>query len=170
MNRSVMGLGIGILLLGFALIAFPIATTGAEQFDLEQEAGLYFLAPAFAVITVGAISIDPRTTTVCGAFGNPDEVRAARAQAARAAVPDRTGLTYHPNEPVRCRYCSAIITADLSQCPRCARPRECRSCGRPLGTVLNRVTCPLCARPEAFCNCPRLAPRAPVSPSAGRRV
>jgi hypothetical protein len=169
MNRAIMGVGIGILLAGFVLIAYPIAVTGQEQFDFVQEAGLFFLAPAFAVILVGAVQGDPRVTTVGGTFGNPDE--ALRRTGARAGTPvDRTGLGYSPYEPVRCRYCAAIITADLSQCPRCARPRDCRSCGRPLGTVLNRVTCPSCARPEALCNCPRLPPRAPPTVRLGRRM
>ncbi len=159
----------GILIVGFGLIGYPIAVTGMEQFDIVQEAGLFFMAPAFGVMLIGAISDDPRVTTVGGAFGNP-EVEAQRARGGRAPPAPQTGLKYHPYESVRCRFCSAIIAADLSLCPRCARPRDCRTCGRPLGTVLNRVTCPMCARPEAFCNCPHLPPRTPTTPGLGRRV
>jgi hypothetical protein len=169
MNRSILGVGVGILLVGIALIGYPIAVTGAEQFDFEQEAGLFFLAPAFAVMLIGAISDDPGVTTVGGAFGNPD-VDAERARTARAAPTTKPSLAYHPHEAVRCRYCSAIIAADLALCPRCARPRDCRTCGRPLGMVLNRPTCPACARPEPFCNCPHLPPRTPTGPGLGRRV
>jgi hypothetical protein len=168
MNRTILGMGVAILLVGFALIGYPIAVTGQEQFDLFQEIGLFFLAPAFGVMLIGAISDDPRVTTVGGAFGNP-EVDQMRPEEKRSA-PVRAGLAYHPHESVRCRFCGAIVTADLSQCPRCARPRECRTCGRPLGTVLNRVTCPLCARAEALCNCPHLPPRTPTGPVRGRRT
>lgn len=168
MNRTILGMGIGILLVGFILIGYPIAVTGQEQFDLFQEIGLFFLAPAFGVMLIGAISDDPRVTTIGGAFGNP-EVDLTR-RPAKPAGPTRTGLPYHPNEPVRCRFCGAIITADLSQCPRCARARECRTCGRPLGTVLERPTCPLCARTEALCNCPHVPVRPPVGPGRARRA
>lgn len=169
MNRSILLVGVAILLLGFALLAFPIATTGQEQFDFEQEAGLFFLPPAFAVLLVGAISDDPRVTTVGGAFGNP-EAASPRPTGGRPAAERPPSLTYHPHEPVRCRHCSAIIAADLAQCPRCARPRECRSCGRLLEVVSDRATCHGCARPEAFCNCPHLPPRTGAGSAAGRRV
>ncbi|MGI0070645.1 MAG: hypothetical protein ACRECT_00975 [Thermoplasmata archaeon] len=158
MNRSILFVGVAILLLGFALIGSPIAITGHEQWDLMQEAGLFFLAPAFAVMLVGAISDDPRVTTVGGAFGNPD-ADLERSSLSRPAADSRSGLEYHPLEPVRCRFCSAIVPAELAQCPRCARARDCRTCGRSLGMVLERVTCPRCARAEPFCNCPHLPPR-----------
>lgn len=168
MNRSIIGVGGGILIFAFVLLAFPIAVTGHEAFDLEQEAGLYFIAPALAVILIGGISDDPRVTTIGGAFGNPD-VRLERPEARRyVGAPPR--LAYHPKEAVACRYCASLIQPDLAQCPRCARARECRSCGRPLGIVLERATCPACARPEPFCNCPHLPPRTLSSPAVGRRV
>lgn len=165
MNRAILGVGAAILVLAFILIAFPIALTGQEQFDLEQEAGLYLLPPAFAVLLVGAISEDPRVTTVGGAFGNPDEV--ARRGTPRASAP---ALTYHPHESVGCRYCSTIIAADLAQCPRCGRARACRNCGRTLAIVGSQVTCPPCGRIEPLCNCRRLPPSRPSAPTAGRRV
>jgi RNA polymerase subunit RPABC4/transcription elongation factor Spt4 len=169
MNRSIILVGVGILLIGFALMSFPIAVTGQEQFDIEQEAGLYFLPPAMAVLLIGSISDDPRLTTVGGTFGNPDVAAFTPSGKGTPARP-RIELTYHPKEPVACRYCSTIMAPDLVQCPRCARARECRSCGRLLGVVLERATCPACARPEPFCNCPHLPPRPTVSSAAGRRV
>jgi hypothetical protein len=169
MNRSIVGVGGGILVLAFVLLSFPIAFTGQEQFDLEQEAGLYFIAPALAVILIGAISDDPRVTTIGGAFGNPD-MPSPRAETRRGPGAAARPLTYHPNEAVPCRFCPTIIAPDLAQCPRCARARACRSCGRPLGIVLERATCPACARPEPFCSCPRLPTRPGPSPALGRRV
>ena len=44
MNRSIVLVGIAIILSGLALAASPIVLTGAEQFDVEQEAGI-FLTP-----------------------------------------------------------------------------------------------------------------------------
>jgi hypothetical protein len=167
MNRSIILVGVGILLFAFALIAYPIAVTGQEQFDLAQESGIYLIPPALAVVLIGAVSVDPRGTTVGGTFGNPDE-RTDRT-APRAAAPPTAPL-YNPNEPARCRYCSAIIPSELAQCPRCARARECRTCNRPLGLVLERATCPACGLPEARCRCPRLTLRPPLSGARARRV
>jgi hypothetical protein len=169
MNRSIILVGVGILLVGFALMAYPIAVTGQEQFDIEQEAGIFFLPPALAVLLIGSIEGDPRTTTVGGTFGNPDAT-ADRLASARPTLPPPSGLRYNPRDPVPCRHCSSIIAFDLAQCPRCARARECRSCGRPLGVVLERATCPMCARAEALCNCPHVPPRPAVSTVRGRRV
>lgn len=169
MNRAIIGVGVGILLFAFALIAFPIAVTGQEQFDLEQEAGLYLIAPALGVVLIGSISDDPRVTTVGGAFGNPD-LGTVRPDPRRGPLGAAPPIAYHPNEAVACRFCGTIIAPDLAQCPRCARARACRSCGRPLGIVLDRATCPACARPEPFCNCVRLAARPGPSPALGRRV
>jgi hypothetical protein len=96
MNRTILGMGVAILLIGFALIGYPIAVTGQEQFDLVQEMGLFFLAPAFGVMLVGAISDDPRVTTVGGAFGNPDADPVRRP--VKVPTSGRTGLPYHPHE------------------------------------------------------------------------
>jgi hypothetical protein len=167
MNRSMILVGVGILLFAFALIAFPIATTGQEQFDLEQEAGIYLIPPALAVVLVGSIAIDPRGTTIGGTFGNPDQK--LERTAPRAAGPP-TALLYNPNEPARCRYCFSIIAPELAQCPRCARARECRTCNRPLGLVLDRATCPACGLPESRCRCPRLTLKSTTSVARARRV
>ncbi len=168
MNRSIILVGVGILLLGFVLIAYPIAVTGAEQFDLEQEAGIYLIPPALAVILVGSIATDPRGTTVGGTFGNPD-VRAER-PGTRTPPGPPSALLYNPSDPARCRYCPTIIPSDLAQCPRCARARECRTCNRPLGLVLDRATCPACGLPEARCRCARIVLKPVPTVTRGRRA
>ncbi len=153
MNRSIAMVGVGIVVAGIALLSFPLAVLGREEFDYEQIAGLLVVPIGLVVILIGAVSVDPNQTTVTGTFGNPDE---AEIRAAEAVLPVAAPRRVNPNTPVHCRYCRSIITADLAQCPRCARARDCRTCGRPLGQVLDRPTCPRCARVEAFCNCPHL--------------
>jgi len=150
MNRSIAGVGIGVILLGFALVGFPIATTGREQLDLEQIAGLLVAPVGLGVVLIAAISVDPRRTTVAGTFDNAPEPRTVKVT---GAPPGTRSRLPHPFEATHCRRCRAVITHDLSNCPRCARARDCRSCGRPLGQVLERPTCPPCARAEPFCNC-----------------
>ncbi len=153
MNRSIAGVGVAVILLGFGLVAFPVVVTGQERLDPEQIAGFLVAPVGLVVVLIAAISVDPRRTTIVGTFGNPDETPSL-ARPSRRAAP-RPAFT--PSDPVYCRYCRAVITSDLSACPRCARARECRSCGRPLGQVLGRPTCPTCAQAEAFCSCARLA-------------
>lgn len=163
MNRSIAWVGVGVVLIGIGLVAFPIVVTGHELLDPEQIVG-FLLAPlGLFVVLIAAVSVDPYQTTVSGAFGNPEE--APRPPAAPETSPSRSRYA-NPNAPVYCRLCHAVITADLAYCPRCARPRECRNCRRPLGQVLDRPTCPACGRAEPFCNCPQLF-RAPT-PRIGR--
>jgi len=154
MNRSIAYCGVALIAFGFALVAYPIVVTGAEQLDLEQESG-FLLAPlGLVVVMLGALALDPARTTVGGAFGNPD---AALERTSRTSpLESRERRLFNPHEPVNCRYCRTVITSDLAQCPRCARARDCRNCGRPLGLVNDRVTCPTCARVEGLCNCPQL--------------
>jgi len=161
MNRSIAMWGIALIVLGFVLIAYPIAVTGAEQLDLEQEVGFLVAPVGLVVVMLGALAPDPTRTTVGGTFGNPE---AALIKANRPPGPEpRAARVYNPREPVNCRYCRTMIPADLAQCPRCARSRDCRSCGRLLAIVNDRVTCPGCSRIEALCNCPMLSK--PVSAS-----
>jgi hypothetical protein len=157
MNRSIAWVGVGIVVVGLGLAAFPIVVSGHEVLDDEQLAGFLVAPFGLFVVLIAAVSVDPTRTTVGGAFGNPDEPPAVGAPGPVAPARRRT----NPNLPVYCRYCRAVITADLSRCPRCSRARECRSCGRPLGQVLDRPTCPSCAHAEPFCNCPVLARPAP---------
>ncbi len=153
MNRSLGWVGVGVLLAGLALVALPVALYGREVLDPEQLAGFLIAPVGLFVVMLAAAAVDPRRTTITGTFGNPDEPAPSSGPTPR---PPRARLRY-PNEAVHCRFCRAVITADLSRCPRCARARECRGCGRPLGQVLERPTCPTCARAEAFCNCAALA-------------
>jgi hypothetical protein len=168
MNRSIALIGIVLIVLGFALVAYPIAFTGGEQLDLEQELGFLVAPVGLVVVMLGALAHDPELTTVGGTFGNPDADLARHAR--NAPTESRATRLYNPHEPVNCRYCRTVIAADLAQCPRCARPRECRSCGRPLGIENDLVTCPGCGRTEGLCNCPRLArPAASVQSRVGAR-
>jgi len=155
MNRQIAGIGVVFIVLGFGLVAYPIALTGAEQLDLPQELGLLVAPVGLVVVMLGALAQNPERTTVGGAFGNP-ETDLLRNPTGTGADP-RSRRVYNPHEPVDCRYCRTVITPDLAQCPRCARPRDCRNCGRLLAFVQNRVTCPACLRSEALCNCPVLA-------------
>lgn len=163
MNRSVVQVGAALALVGLGLLAFPIVTTGGEQFDVEQEAGFLVGPLGLAVVAIGGVADDPTRTTVGGLFGNPEETAA---RSPRSRTPEKAaGRTWNPHEPVDCRYCRTVITPDLARCPRCSRARDCRSCGRPLGAVLDRPTCPRCAQPESLCNCARF-----TRPAAGVAV
>ena len=169
MNRSIALVGATIIVVGFALMAFPIVVLGVERLDLEQLAG-FLLAPiGLVVVLIGGISHDPRRTTVAGTFGNRDE-QPRRPVAPPASELHRAALRYNPKEPVACRHCRTPIPFDVARCPRCSRARECRICGRPLGWVLERATCPLCARSEALCNCPSLPRTAGLTSTAVSRT
>ena len=169
MNRDIVGVAAVLIVTAFGLIGFPLWALGAEQFDIEQELGILFLPFGLAVLLVGLTALDPRTTTVGGAFGN---VEYDRARTRRPAPARRSRLDYDPRGEVNCRFCRAIIAADLTLCPRCGRARLCRSCGRPLGQVLSRPTCPTCGQAEPLCNCPVLARSVavPTPSSRGRRI
>ncbi|MCI4373002.1 MAG: hypothetical protein L3K02_05110 [Thermoplasmata archaeon] len=169
MNRTIVGVAAVLIFFGLALVSFPLWALGSEQFDVEQEIGILFLPFTLVGLLVGLTALDPLTTTVGGAFGNPEF------DPSPAKVPSgspRTRLAYDPVGDVHCPFCRTIITTDLTQCPRCGRARPCRSCERPLGLVLDRPTCPACARAEALCNCPPLPRRTsvPAASSRGRRI
>lgn len=163
MNRSIAAIGIGVILLGIGLVAFPIAVTGQERLDLEQMAGFLIAPVGLFVVLIAAISVDPSRTTISGAFGNPDESVRPTVPATAAPRP-RGGMT----PTVYCRFCRAVVPTELSRCPRCARARDCRPCGRPLGLVLDRPTCPSCARAEPLCNCAFLSRPAPAAVRGAR--
>ena len=156
MNRSITRLGVAILVMGFMLVASPLVLTGGEVFNVEQEAGLLIAPIGLLVVLIGAVQPNPERTTVGGTFGNPEEVHRLRSSPPRTP-PVPSLPRWNPKEPVSCRHCRTTIAPDLARCPRCARARDCRACGRPLGSVLDRATCPFCGRQEAFCNCPRMA-------------
>jgi hypothetical protein len=169
MNRSVVGVGIVLILFGFGLVAYPIIFTGVERFDLEQELGIYVVPVGLLIVLLGAMGHNPEATTVGGAFGNPD-ADVMRGAGRGPPAPPRPSLRYSPKEPVACKYCRTNIAWDMAVCPRCARPRECRTCGRSLGFVLDRPTCPTCARAEVFCNCPALVRPPRPTPVGPRRT
>lgn len=155
MNRSIAMIGVALIAFGFALVAYPIAFTGGEQLDLEQEVGFLLAPVGLVVVMLGALAHDPERTTVGGTFGNPEAELARAARSRQGELP--VTRHFNPHEPVSCRYCRTMIASDLAQCPRCARPRDCRTCGRPLGFVSDLVTCPGCGRSEGLCNCPKIA-------------
>jgi hypothetical protein len=154
-NRAMVYLGTAVALAGVVLLAYPIAVTGFERFDVEQEAGLLVGPLGLVIVGIGAVDPDPTRTTVAGVFGNREEAGPRGPRSRSPEGPERP--RWNPFDPVDCRYCRTVITHDLSRCPRCSRARPCRSCGRPLGQVLERPTCPSCARAEAACSCARLA-------------
>lgn len=171
MNRSIVLVGVGVIVGGLALVASPLVLTGAEMFTIEQEVGIFLTPIGLLVVLIGAVQVNPELTTVGGTFGNPD-VSAPRTGPPRPSPAGQSRRGYNPREPVNCRGCGSIIQFDLALCPRCARPRPCRECGRPLGMAENRTDCPSCHREEAFCNCPKLARPTPTTafgaPSARR--
>lgn len=166
MNRSTAWIGIAIVLVGVGLVTFPIYTTGHESLDDEQIVGFLVAPVGLFVVLIAAVSVDPRTTTIAGAFGNPDEPVPTGKGSAETSLPRRIS----PYASVYCRSCRAVITSDLARCPRCSRARECHGCGRPLGLVLDRPTCPTCARAEPFCNCPFLQRSGTLTVGRGARI
>jgi hypothetical protein len=173
MNRSIVLVGVAIILGGIALVASPIVLTGAEVFTPEQEFGIFLSPVGLLVILIGAVQANPNATTVRGTFGNPDATAERLAGSSTNNLVRERRLGFSPREAVDCRYCRSVITYDLAFCPRCARPRDCRACGRLLGMAAERTDCAGCHRVEAFCNCPRLSrPRtAPMTgPARARRT
>lgn len=171
MNRSITLVGVAIILAGLALVASPLVLTGAEQFTFAQEAGIFASPVGLLVVMIGAVQANPKTTTVGGTFGNPD-VALRRPGFPKPPATAHPGVGFSPREPVDCRYCRTVISYDLAFCPRCARPRDCRACGRTLGVAGDRTDCPGCHRVEAFCNCPRIHRTpggGPVGPARTRR-
>lgn len=169
MNRSIVLVGVAIIVAGLALVASPLVLLGTEVFTIEQEFGIFLSPVGLLVIMIGAVQANPEITTVGGTFGNPDMAPKRVAPTSPTTTGRATPLGYNPREPVNCRQCGSVITYDLAFCPRCARPRECRGCGRPLGMAEERTDCPGCHRVEAFCNCPRVArPRSAYSTGSAR--
>jgi hypothetical protein len=154
MHRSIAYIAVAVLLAAVALAAFPIWSQGSEQFDAEQELGILLVPFGLVTLLIAGTTPDPTRTTIGGAFGNPEYDRRPRWRRARESPRPRVPPNYR--EAVQCLHCGTLIAPELAQCLRCARARACRTCGRPLGLVLERPTCPACARPEPFCNCPVL--------------
>jgi len=143
------------VLLGIAFIASPEALNGAETVTPLLEIGIFVLPVGLTTVLWGASSPDPRLTTVRGVFGNPDEALLSRML---EGTPRSIDVRYLPNprEPVNCRHCYTLIPWNVAECPRCARRRDCRACGKSLYFVTGAVRCLPCVRDETFCNCPKV--------------
>ena len=100
MNRSIVLIGVSLIGFGFALVAYPIAFTGAEQLDIEQELGFLVAPVGLVVVMLGALAQDPTRTTVGGAFGNPyaELERPTRAP----PVEPRARRLFNPHQPADC--------------------------------------------------------------------
>jgi hypothetical protein len=168
LNRSLTSLGLGILIATLLLLAFPIIVFGHEAFDLEQQMGLVGLPVGLLVILFGAASPDPRLTTVGGAFGNPDENILRREGLVELPTPAARFIP-GPRESVNCRHCYTGIPPGSLTCPRCTRPRDCRSCHRPLTMFGRAIRCLRCQRDEVFCNCPKLVRTPTMTPGTRTR-
>lgn len=155
MNRTITLLGLFVLLVGIGLIASPEVLSGLETVTPLLEVGVFVLPVGLSIILWGASSPDPRATTVAGVFGNPEENILRRSSLGSTRNFDVRYLP-GPRESVNCRHCYTLIPWDVAECPRCARRRECRACGRPLFYLSGAVRCLPCVRAETYCVCPKL--------------
>lgn len=163
MNRSILGLGVVVLLLGLALLVSPIALGGAWSLTFVAELGLFSMPVGVAIVLLGGVAPDPRITTVSGIFGNPVE-NEMRERHRRAAPAPHRSLGRSPREPIHCRQCYTLVPWDVEICPRCGLPRDCHVCGRPVGGGGGPILCVACGKPEPFCSC---SPARPARPSTG---
>jgi hypothetical protein len=102
MNRDIVGVAAVLIITAFIFIGFPLWALGMEQFDVEQEFGILFLPFGLVAMLVGLTALDPRSTTIGGAFGNA-EYDPVRPKGPTGRAPQR--LSYDPNGHVNCRYC-----------------------------------------------------------------
>jgi hypothetical protein len=155
MNRSIVLLGVPVLLWGAMIVAAGelVASNGGWQSN-ALAAGTLLLSAGVGIALWGLASPNPYLTTVRGLFGNPDENELER----RLQVPGPSTVARYlpsPRESVNCRYCYTAIPAQALVCPRCGRRRECRECGKRLFFLSGAVRCAPCIRDEVYCNCPR---------------
>jgi hypothetical protein len=157
MNRTLALVGTVLVIISLLSISIPFLVTSAFKVsDAAYAAGLLFLV-GLVVLYQAATAVDPSVTTVGGILGNPIIDESRRAEEAVTNVPlSPVRYTVGPKEPVNCRYCYTAIPWDVANCPRCARPRHCRSCGKPLFYLAGGVRCGPCVRDESQCNCPRV--------------
>ena len=170
MNRSLALVGLVLLVVGILLASIPFLVTSTFQVnDVFYAAGLLFLA-GFVILFQAATTPDPHVTTVGGLLGNPivDESRKAEEAVMNVQEP-RFRYAPGPKEPVNCRYCYTVIPWNVLDCPRCARPRHCRNCGKQLYFLAGAVRCAPCVRDEAYCNCPKVRPSG-TRPAGVRRL
>ncbi len=162
MNRSLALAGLVLVIVAILLVALPFLVTASADGDyLFFGAGLLFLI-GLVLLFVGATSPDPKVTTVGGLLGNPIVDESRRAEEA-LLTPAERHLRYAPGpkEPVNCRYCYTVIPWNILDCPRCARPRLCRNCGKRLYLLAGAVRCGPCVRDEIYCICPRVRASGP---------
>ena len=170
MNRTLALLGLVMVIVAILVVSIPFLVTSSFQIGYTlYVAGLLFLV-GLIILLQGAMAPDPRVTTVGGLLGNPIVDESRRAEEAIMGVPT-SHIRYAPGpkEPVNCRYCYTAIPWDLVDCPRCARPRLCRNCGKRLYFLAGAVRCAPCVRDESICNCPRVRPSG-SRPSGARRL
>jgi hypothetical protein len=169
MNRSLALAGLVLVLVSILAVSIPFLVTSSFHVDYElYGAGLLFLV-GLVILLRGALAPDPAVTTVGGFLGNPviDQARRAEREMERVS-PAHIRYAPNPREPVNCRYCYTTIPWNLVDCPRCARPRQCRNCGKRLYFLAGAVRCAPCVRDEAYCNCPRIRPTVSRAPGARR--
>ncbi|MCI4327560.1 MAG: hypothetical protein L3K16_08035 [Thermoplasmata archaeon] len=164
MNRSIVFVGLALMILAIGLFAYPEILTGAEAVDLEVQVGIVVLPLGIAVIVLGAAAPDPRLTTVGGMFGNADE-NEMRKRLARSPPTGQARFLPSPLESVNCRKCYTAVPAQMADCPRCGTHRECRGCNKPLYVLAGAVRCAPCLKDEVYCSCPKVR-----KPGAGRRT
>ncbi len=170
MNRSLALVGLVLVIVAILLVALPFLVTASTGGTPLLFGGALLFLVGLALLFIGATSPDPKVTTVGGLLGNPivDESRRAEEE---LLSPAERAVRYAPGpkEPVNCRYCYTVIPWNILDCPRCARPRLCRNCGKRLFLLAGAVRCGPCVRDEFYCNCPRVRPSGP-RPGAIRRV
>jgi hypothetical protein len=168
MNRSLALVGVVLVIVSILLVSIPFLVTSTFQVnDVLYATGLLFLI-GLVILIQAATAPDPRVTTVGGLLGNPIIDEARKAEQAIIGVPVRqVRYALGPKEPVNCRFCYTLIPWNVLNCPRCARSRQCRNCGKQLYFLAGAVRCAPCVRDESQCNCPRV--RATTARPAGAR-
>ncbi|HUI38409.1 MAG TPA: hypothetical protein VLY85_02140 [Thermoplasmata archaeon] len=154
MNRTIGYVGVAMIVEALGLWALPVALSGHEELGPALIAGVFILGAGFAVILWAAASPNPALSTVGGVFGNWDEDHVSRLLGHR----NPTGpARYRPGplETTNCEWCYTAIPARQLLCPRCAKPRRCRRCHKPLYYLAGAVRCAPCVKDEVFCDCPR---------------
>lgn len=159
MNRSLALVGLILVVVSILLVSIPFLVTSAFQVnDALYATGFLFLV-GLVILFQAATSPDPAVTTVGGILGNPVVDQARKAEEAVMGTPPRhVRYAPGPREPANCRYCYTLIPWNILNCPRCARPRHCRGCGKQLYFLAGAVRCGPCVRDESQCNCPRVRP------------
>ena len=168
MNRSIVFLGLFMLIVAIGLFAYPELISGVESVDLEVQLAIFVLPVGIATIIWGSAAPDPRVTTVGGLFGNADE-NELRRRLARAPTSGPARFRPSPLESVNCRQCYTAMPARVLDCPRCGARRECRGCRKPLFYLAGAVRCAPCLKDEVYCSCPMIRRGEPSRRGGSRR-